>query len=139
MKSFKNQSYQKMSITKNVLLNWYFQCKKNEKDSCDFWQRKLSLKVKFWHFNNSHSPWACWLSGKNISIFVSIPRLKTPKTVLPYLVLIYRDQLHPRPLAWNQIPFSHFFCVPEKFERFNYWNCILNLQVNRLTFKAWNS
>ena len=39
-----------MSITKNVLLNWYPSMKKNEKDSDDIWHRKLTLKVKFWHF-----------------------------------------------------------------------------------------
>ena len=38
--------HQKMSITKKVLLNWYifFNEKKIEKESCDFWHRKLTLK-----------------------------------------------------------------------------------------------
>ena len=48
IKWFKNWCYQKMSITKNVLLNWYSSMKK--KDSYGFWHRKLTLKVKFWHF-----------------------------------------------------------------------------------------
>ena len=40
-----------MSITKYVLLNWYSSMKKEiEKDSDDFWRRKLTLKVEFWHF-----------------------------------------------------------------------------------------
>ena len=47
---FRKQSYLKMSITKNVLLNWYSSMKKNEKDLDDFWHRKLTLKVKFCHF-----------------------------------------------------------------------------------------
>ena len=49
-KWFKNWFYQKMSITKHVLLNWYSSMKKTEKYSNDFWHRKLNLKVKFWHF-----------------------------------------------------------------------------------------
>ena len=48
---FKNWFYQKMSITTNVLLNWYSSMKKKiQKDSDDFWHRKLTLKVKFWRF-----------------------------------------------------------------------------------------
>ena len=41
-----------MSITKNVLLNWYssMKKKKNEKDSYNFRHRKLIMKVEFWHF-----------------------------------------------------------------------------------------
>ena len=35
---------------KNVLLNWYSSMKKIEKDSYDFRCRKLTFKVKFWHF-----------------------------------------------------------------------------------------
>ena len=39
-----------MSITKNVLLNWYSSSKRNQKDLDDFWLWKLSLKIRFWHF-----------------------------------------------------------------------------------------
>ena len=46
----KNWYCQKMSLTKNVFLNWYSPMKKSEKDSNDFWHRKLTLNVKFWHF-----------------------------------------------------------------------------------------
>ena len=43
-----------MSITKNLLLNWYSLMKKKiEKDSDDFWQRKLTLKVKFFDFDTT--------------------------------------------------------------------------------------
>ena len=35
---------------KNVLLNSYSSMKKNQKDSNDFWHRKLTLKVRFRHF-----------------------------------------------------------------------------------------
>ena len=70
-----------MSITKNVLLNWYSSMKKKiEKDSDDFWHKKLTLKVKFWHFftpphyTNSQisiiSFGYSWLLGKNPSKFV---------------------------------------------------------------------
>ena len=41
----------KMSITKNVLLHSHlFNEKKNQKDPDDFWNRKLTLKVRFQHF-----------------------------------------------------------------------------------------
>ena len=51
IKPFKNWCYQKMSITKNVLLNYNSWMKKKiDKDSDNFWHRKLTLKVKFWHF-----------------------------------------------------------------------------------------
>ena len=40
LKRFKNWFYQKMSITKNMLLNWYSAMKKKvEKDSNDFWHK----------------------------------------------------------------------------------------------------
>jgi hypothetical protein len=35
---------------KNVLLNLYSSMKKSQKDLDDFGRRKLTLKVKFWHF-----------------------------------------------------------------------------------------
>ena len=43
-------SYQKMSITKNVLLNWHFYMQKNERDSVDFRHWKLTLKIRLRHF-----------------------------------------------------------------------------------------
>ena len=61
----------------------FFNEKKNEKDSDNFWYKKLTLKVKrlgdfalfdtsllsqFSKFNNF--PWVCWLLGKNLSNFV---------------------------------------------------------------------
>ena len=72
-----------MSITKNVLLNSYSSMKKNQKDSDDFWHRKLTLKVKFWHFltarHYSNSPNFVissdysWFLAKNLYNFVSLP------------------------------------------------------------------
>ena len=74
----------------------FFNEKKIEKDSDDFWYRKLTLKVKrlgdfalfdtspltqFSKFNNFL--WVYWFFGKNLSNFVP-PRLKTPQPVLPY-------------------------------------------------------
>ena len=50
MNQFEKWCYQKMSINKNVLLNWYSSMKKKYKDPIDFWNRKLPLKVKLWHF-----------------------------------------------------------------------------------------
>ena len=51
--------------------------KKPQKDSNDFWHRKLTLKVKFWHFltppqytNSQNSIIFCWLLRKNLSNFV---------------------------------------------------------------------
>ena len=80
---FKNWFYQKMSITTNMLLNWYSSVKKNQKDSDDFWHRKLTLKVKFWYFltaphysnfqNLVISFEYSWFLAKNLSNFVSLP------------------------------------------------------------------
>ena len=68
---------------KNVLLNSYSSVKKNLKDSDDFWHRKFTLKVKFWHFGTPHYTnlqnsiisfeYVCWLLAKNLSNFVSLP------------------------------------------------------------------
>ena len=40
-----------MSATKNMPLNWYFKKKKIEKDSDNFWHRKLTLKVRNFRFS----------------------------------------------------------------------------------------
>ena len=40
-----------MYLTRNVLLNWFSSMKKKfEKDSNNFWHRKLTFKVRNWHF-----------------------------------------------------------------------------------------
>ena len=73
-----------MSITKNVVLNWYSSMKtKIEKDSDNFWHRKLTLKVKFWHFliarHYSNSPNLVilfdysWFLARNLSNLLSLP------------------------------------------------------------------
>ena len=70
IKSFKNWFYQKMSLTQNVLLNWYSSIKKSMRKIQVIF-RILTLKVKFWHFltachsliQNSkfnHFLWVCW-------------------------------------------------------------------------------
>ena len=61
------------------ILQW----KKNQKDSDDFWHRKLTLKVKFWYFltaphysnfqNLVISLKYSWFLAKNLSYFVSLP------------------------------------------------------------------
>ena len=73
-----------MSITKNVILNSYFSMKKKlRKISNDFWHRKLTLKVKFWHFLTpphyilqfakfNDILWICWFLAKNLSNFLSL-------------------------------------------------------------------
>ena len=60
-----------------------FNEKKIEKDSDDFWHRKLTLKVKFQHFltpshytnlQNSMISFDCsWFVAKNLSNFISLP------------------------------------------------------------------
>ena len=62
IKEFKNWCYQKMSKTKKCAPKLiFFNEKKIEKDSEDFWHRKLTLKVKFWlfltppHYTNSQN------------------------------------------------------------------------------------
>ena len=62
--------------------------KKTQKDSNGFWHRKLTLKLKFWHFltvrhsyispNSVISFDYSWFLAKNLS------PLKTPQPVLPY-------------------------------------------------------
>ena len=39
-----------MSTTKNMFLNWYSSMKKSKKDSKNVWHRKLTFKVRNWHF-----------------------------------------------------------------------------------------
>ena len=61
----------------------FFNEKKIEKDSDNFWHRKLTLKVKFWHFltpphytnlQNSMISFDCsWFLAKNLSNYVSFP------------------------------------------------------------------
>ena len=75
--------YQKKSVTKNVLLNSYSSMKKYQKHSDDFWHRKLTLKVRFWHFltlphyTNSQNSMISfdysWFLAKHLSNFVSLP------------------------------------------------------------------
>ena len=78
IKWFKNWRYQNMPITENLLIDWYYFMKKNKKNWDDFWNRKLTLKVKFWHlltpphytnFQNSiiFFRYVCWFLGKNLS------------------------------------------------------------------------
>ena len=61
----------------------FFNEKKNQKDSDDFWHRKFTLKVKFWYFltalhysnfqNLVISFEYSWFLAKNLSNFVSLP------------------------------------------------------------------
>ena len=61
----------------------FFNEKKIQKDSDDFWHRKLTLKVKFWYFltaphysnfqNFLISFEYSWFLAKNLSNFVSLP------------------------------------------------------------------
>ena len=82
---FSSKSIYKLMWSKNVKkkmwsLTGIFQSKKIEKYSDDFWHRKLTLKVKFWHFltpphytiyqNSIISFDYSWFLGKNISNFV---------------------------------------------------------------------
>ena len=56
-----------------MLLNWHSSIKeKIEKDYDDFWHRKMTLKVKIWHFLTKFNNflWVCWFLGKHLSNFV---------------------------------------------------------------------
>ena len=74
MKWIINWYYQKMSITKIVLLNHYSLMKERMR------KIRMTLRVKFWHFLTpslyqfskfNDSIWVCWFLGKNLSNFVS--------------------------------------------------------------------
>ena len=56
LKVFSNQSYQNMTIIKVALLFKYSSTKKkNEKDSVNFWHRKMTLKVRIVLFSTFNS------------------------------------------------------------------------------------
>ena len=62
-----------------MFLNSYSSTKKNQNDSNDFWHRKLTLKVKFWHFLTppwfitlNDFVWECWFLAETISNVVSL-------------------------------------------------------------------
>ena len=87
----------------------FFNEKKIKKDSDDFWRRKLTLKVKFWHFltarSYSSSPNLVisfdysWFLAKNVSNFVP-PAWKLHNR---YCHSIYIVQLSP---LWNSKVFT---------------------------------
>ena len=94
IKWLKNRCYQKMSITRNVLLNWYFSMKDY------FWNKKLTLKL--WHFlTPPHSPH--YTNSQNSIVFfgyvesyaeiflICTPCLKTRQPVLPYFTFIIHN------------------------------------------------
>ena len=78
-----------MSITKNVLLNWYSSMKKKlrkiwmifdienwlwKSNFGTFWHLSITSILKFNHFL-----WVCWFLGKNLSNFVSpVGKLHNP-------------------------------------------------------------
>ena len=70
---------------------------KNKKASPDFCHRKLTLKVKFWHFwqlsvnpnsKFNHFLWVCSFLGKNLSNFF-YPPVKSPTTRIAILYIPY--------------------------------------------------
>ena len=68
---------------------------KIEKDSDDFWCRRLTLKLEFWHFLTPSYPQnsiylflcACWFLDKNLSNFVSAAWKLNCITIMLGLVL----------------------------------------------------
>ena len=98
---------------KNCGPKFVFFNKKIDKDSDDFWCRKLTLKVKFWHFltpshytNSQNSIISfdySWFLGKNLSNFI-YPDLK--------LHNLYCHTGQPD-LAWP-VAAAATTCVPEQ-------------------------
>ena len=85
-----NKVFQKISITKTVLLNWHFL---NQKDSNGSWHWKLTLKNQILSlFDNSalylftkynNFLWVCWFVSKNLSNFAPLPfKLDNPYYLL---------------------------------------------------------
>ena len=86
---FGNKVVQKLTLSINIFYKkrapkqLFFNEKKNQKDSDDFWHRKLTLKVKFCHYltpchySNSQnlviSFEYSWFLVKNLSNFLSLP------------------------------------------------------------------
>ena len=86
----------KMSITKNVLLNWYSSTKKKWEKFEWFYESKI-LALFDSYFVNPNSkfnnfPWVCWFLGKNLSNFVSpVWKLHNP----------YCHTLRPKPTKYQ--------------------------------------
>ena len=114
-----------MSIRKNVLLNWYPSMKKKiEKDSDNFWRRKLTLKVRNWHFSvawfraevDLPKIFFLWKSAIFHSSKLPFDAEVAEKNLKSYLVYntsirIFQLQLNPKkiyPRFWMQIVFRGF-------------------------------
>ena len=112
-----NWFYQKMSITKNVLLNWCLTMKKEEKKRLQcFWCKKLTLKVQFWHFltlpyyTNSQNSITSFGRAKafpkefwNVFLVSSLSskiRRKTSRKALKVNLFV---QFLEEPLAWKNL------------------------------------
>ena len=131
-----------MSTTKNMSLNWNSSMKKKiEKDSDNFWHRKLALKVKFWHFFDT-SPltqfskfnnflWVCWFLGTIFQILYTPVEKSTTRILyssVPSNSIYWMGHLI---LKFNllgvwfdpQIQFSNFSCMflnPNNFFQFEF-------------------
>jgi tricorn protease-like protein len=97
-----------------VHLNCLFFNEKNEKDSEDFWHRKLTLKVKFWHFltpphhNNSQNSIISFRYVDSLAkIFLILyPRLKNSTTHIAIFCIASQQFFASSPTSEAAIDFS---------------------------------
>ena len=113
----------------------FFNEKKNQKDSDDFWHRKLTLKVKFWYFltaphysnfqNLVISFEYSWFLAKNLSNFVSLPwKLHNRECHNVYFPMVYHT------FIWNHVSWHSRVLNMTHFQLFAWFGKILLVKKN---------
>ena len=130
-----------MTLSKNVndkkcAPKLIFSNEKNEKDSDDFWHRKLTLKVKFWHQLHQFSKFTNFLLSMLIvrqkSFQFCIPRLKTGQPVLPYFTtkIISIDTILMHKSFTEKIHFSNYPGNKLNYARYFFFRKWLSISRN---------
>ena len=111
----------------------FVQNKHRGKDPDDLWHRRLTLKVKFWHFltlphftnsqNSIISFWVYWFLGKNLSNFV-------PPTWKHYN--LYYHNLWTRVSILDQVFWLTHTLLPRLFYSLEHFASQLTLLLNTL-------
>ena len=114
----------------------FFNEKKKEKDSDDFWCRKFTLKVKFWHFltpphytnlqNSMISFDYTWFLAKNLSNFVSFP------------LKLHNRYCHSQQIPFLQFPAVSCIVLPRKMLDISMWVVVLLYLLPNALGKGYN-